>query len=255
VHDKVVRRRRAVLALLVVISVVLLTAYFGKSSSSPLHSVQRGIVAVVSPIQDGASKVLSPFRDVSDWVSTTLRAKSENAQLRATAESLTAQNAIYKYELIEFPQLRREIKLDQAIGASSYDPVDASVTVRDSSLWYQQVQVNAGSARGVAAGDPVVADGALVGKISEVFSGSSSEVVLITDHTVEVAAQAVPKGQGPGGVGTGILEPAVGNNLVLTGLPHSAKIQPGDLVMTAGFKDPADSSKSGSLYPATRTSC
>jgi len=47
VHDKQVRRRRAVLGLLVVISLILLTAYFGESSSSPLHSVQRGIVAVL----------------------------------------------------------------------------------------------------------------------------------------------------------------------------------------------------------------
>lgn len=238
------------LALLVVISVVLLTAYFGKSSSSPLHSIQRGIVAVVSPIQDGASKVFSPFRDVTDWVSTTLRAKSQNGQLRAQIESLYAQNAIYKEELIEFPQLRREIRLDQDIGAASYHPVSASVISRDPSLWYQQVQVNAGSGDGVSAGDPVLADGALVGKVSEVLSGSSSEVVLITQHTVEVAAQAVPKGQGANGGGTGILEPAVGNNLVLTDLPHNANIQAGDLVMTAGFKDPADSAKSGSLYPS-----
>lgn len=248
-HDKVVRRRRAVLALLVVISVVLLTAYFGKSSSSPLHSIQRGIVAVVSPIQDGASKVLSPFRDISDWVSTTLRAKSENAQLRSTNQSLTEQNAIYKYELIEFPQLRRQIRLDQAIGAASYHPVDASVIVRDPSLWYQQVEVNAGSGSGVVVGDPVTADGALVGKVSQV-GGSWAEVSLITDHTVEVAAQAVPKGQGASGGGTGILEPSIGNNLVLADLPHNANIQPDDLVMTAGFKDPANTAKSGSLYPA-----
>jgi rod shape-determining protein MreC len=249
VHDKVVRRRRAVLVLLVLICVVLLTAYFGRSSSSPLHSIQRGIVAVVSPIQDGASKVLSPFRDISDWITTTLRAKSQNGQLRALNESLTAQNAIYKYELIEFPQLRREIRLDQAIGAASYHPVDASVISRDASVWYQQVQVNAGASRGVAAGDPVLANGELVGKISQV-GGSWSEVVLITDHTVEVAAQAVPKGQGVGGGGTGILQPAIGNNLVLADLPHNANIQPGDLVMTAGFKDPANTAKAGSLYPA-----
>jgi rod shape-determining protein MreC len=251
VHDKVVRRRRAVLALLVVISVVLLTAYFGKSSSSPLHSIQRGIVAVVSPIQDGASKVLSPFRDISDWVSSTLRAKSENSQLRAQNQSLTEQNAIYKYQLSEFPQLQREINLDQAIGAKSYHAVSASVINRDSSLWYQQVQVNAGSGRGVQVGDPVIGDGGLVGKVTAVLGSSASEVSLITDHTVEVAAQAVPKANGVGSGGaTGILEPVVGNNLVLTDLPHNANIQPGDPVITAGFKDPADSTRSGSLYPA-----
>ena len=90
--DKVVRRRRAVLGLLVLVSIVLLTAYFGESPSSPLHSVQRGVVAVVSPIEDGASHVLSPVRDVSDWFSTTLRAKSENGQLRR--EDLLTQHPV-----------------------------------------------------------------------------------------------------------------------------------------------------------------
>ena len=248
-HDKVVRRRRAVLALLVVVSVVLLTAYFGKSSSSPLHSIQRGVVAVVSPIQDGAATVLSPFRDISDWISTTLRAKSQNAQLRAQNDQLTQQNAIYKFELAEFPQLRREIALDQAIGAGSYHPVAASVINRDPSLWYQQVEVSAGSGSGVEPGDPVLSDGALVGKVTQV-GGSWSEVSLITDHTVEVAAMVVPKGQNVHGTSTGILQPVVGNNLVLSYLPHNANIHPGDLVITAGFTDPANPSKSGSLYPA-----
>ena len=67
-HDKQVRRRRAVLGLLVVVSLILLTAYFGESPGSPLHSIQRGIVAVLSPVQEGASKVLSPFRDVAGLV-------------------------------------------------------------------------------------------------------------------------------------------------------------------------------------------
>ena len=81
-HDKQVRRRRAVLALLVVVSLILLTAYFGESPQSPLHSVQRGIVQVFSPVQAGASKVLSPVRDVANWVSDTLRAKSNVDKLR-----------------------------------------------------------------------------------------------------------------------------------------------------------------------------
>ncbi len=57
-YDKTVRRRRAVLALLVVLSLILLTAYFGESSEGGLHSVQRGFLTVVSPIQEGANKAL-----------------------------------------------------------------------------------------------------------------------------------------------------------------------------------------------------
>jgi rod shape-determining protein MreC len=245
VHDKVVRRRRAVLGLLVLVCVVLLTAYFGESPSSPLHSIQRGIVAVVSPIQDGASKVLSPVRNVSDWVSSTLRAKSQNGQLRKEVSQLTALNAQYKQAFIENPQLRREIKLDQQIGAANYDPVSASVISRDPNLWYQQVEINAGTGDGIKAGDPVLADGALVGKVSQV-GGSFAFVVLITDHTVSVAAE-VQDNKGD----TGVLSPAVGNpdELLLQDLPNQAAIVPDQLVVTAGFKDPIDPSLPGSLYP------
>ena len=71
-HDKQVRRRRAVLGLLVGVSLILLTAYFGESPSSPLHTVQRGVVEVLSPVQEGASKALKPVRDVAGWFSDTL---------------------------------------------------------------------------------------------------------------------------------------------------------------------------------------
>jgi len=245
VHDKVVRRRRAVLALLVIVAIVLLTDYFGESSSSPLHSVQRGIVAVLSPVQDGASKVLSPVRDVSNWVSSTVNAKTQRDQYKQDYENAERQLAVAKQNAIDSKQLRKEVGLDQTLGINAYDPVTASVTGRNSSLWYQQVEVNAGSGAGVHLNDPVVADGALVGKVSLV-TGSSAFVTLITDHTVNVAAE-VQDANGD----SGVLEPDVGNPgaLLLSELPNHANISPDQLVVTAGFSDPADPSQSGSLYP------
>ena len=81
-YDKTVRRRRAVLALLVVLSLILLTAYFGEASGGRLHSVQRGFLTVISPIQDGANKALKPVRDLFGWFDDTLHAKGQNAELR-----------------------------------------------------------------------------------------------------------------------------------------------------------------------------
>jgi rod shape-determining protein MreC len=245
VHDKVVRRRRAVLALLVIVSIVLLTDYFGESSSSPLHSVQRGIVAVLSPVQDGASKVTSPVRDVSNWVSSTLNAKSQRDTYKADYERAERQLAVAQAKNERNGPAARELALDQQLGINDYDPVSASVIGRDESLWWQQVEVNAGSGAGIHLNDPVVADGALVGKVTLV-TGSSSEITLITDHTINVAA-TVQDGKGDAGV----LEPDVGNPnaLLLTDLPNHALISPNQLVVTAGFSDPSDSSESGSLYP------
>jgi rod shape-determining protein MreC len=230
-----------VLALLVVVSLILLTAYFGESPQSPLHSVQRGIVQVFSPVQAGASKVLSPVRDVANWVSDTLRAKSNVDRLRQTNRKLVAQLATLKTEQLQNAQLTAEVGLDQTIGIRNYHPVGANVIVRDPSLWYQQVEVDAGSNEGVSTGDPVLADGGLVGDVTTV-DASISIVKLITAPDIAVTAQVTDNAGD-----TGLLAPSVGNpnQLLLQDLPGRAQLGQGDLVVTAGFK----SGSLTSLYP------
>ena len=247
-HDKQVRRRRAVLAVLVVISLILLTDYFGESSSSPLHRVQRGIVAVLSPVQSGASTVFSPVSDVANWVSTTLHAKTQRDDLRHQVQTLQQKLATLQTKQILYGQLSRQVGLDQAIGVKQYAPIGASVIERDPSLWYQTVQVDAGSGDGVSVNDPVIADGGLVGKVTDV-TGSSSIVTLLTNASSNdqfgVTAMVTDE------VGnTGVLVPAVGNpnQMMLQDLPNRAVIRPGMQVVTAGYRDPANS-QLDSLYP------
>jgi rod shape-determining protein MreC len=241
VHDKTIRRRRAVLALLVVVSLILLTDYFGESPSSPLHSLQRGVVAVLSPIQDGASKVLSPVRDVTNWFSTTLRAKSRNQQLTAANESLNKEVTTYKAYAIEYAQAEKVLKLDNIYDLGSYGPVAAYVIGRDTLPWYDQIEIDRGSDSGVAVDDPVVGQDGLVGNVLAV-TGSTSEVTLITSPKFAVGAM-VEDTQGSSAQGYyGVLQPAVGNpdSLVLGSLPTTAQVSQGQDVVTSGFKDSGD---------------
>jgi len=244
VHDKQVRRRRAVLALLVVVSLILLTAYFGESPSSPLHSVQRGIVEVLSPIQEGASRALKPVRDVAGWFSSTFNAKSQRDKLQKEVNQLLAQNASLKQALIENQQLKQQVGLDDSNAISSYKPVAAHLISRDPTLWYATIEVDKGSDDGVRVDDPVTGDGALVGKVSLV-APTVSFVTLITDHSFAVSAE-VQDSLGD----TGVLVPKVGdpNSLLLQYLPPHAPISvtnPPLHVVTSGFKSgPLDS-----LYP------
>ena len=231
-HSKQVRRRRAVLAALVAVSLILLTAYFGESASSPLHSVQRGIVEVFSPVEKGASTALSPFRDVASFFSDTFKAKSQVHQLRAQVDKLTRELTQAQYAASQNRQLEKQIGLDNTNSLASYKPVAAHVILRDPSLWYATVELDKGSADGVHRGDPVTGDGALVGDVSVVGSNYSI-VTLITDHTMAVAAQVLDTSGD-----TGVLVPAVGNpsQLVLQYLQPSALVQAGQFVSTVGFK-------------------
>jgi rod shape-determining protein MreC len=242
VRDKqVVRRRRAVLGLLVGVSLILLTAYFGESPSSPLHAVQRGLVEVLSPVQEGASTALKPVRDVAGWFSDTFNAKSQRNQLQKQVQTLRWQLAQAQTALSQNRQLTRQVGLDNSIGIDAYRPVAAHVIGRDPTLWYATLEVDKGSADGLRIDDPVIGDGGLVGKISTV-GPTFSVVTLITDHSMAVAAQV----QDSGG-DTGVLVPAVGNpnQLLLQDLPRTAAAQVGQQVVTTGFKY----SQLQSLYP------
>jgi rod shape-determining protein MreC len=234
VQSKQVRRRRLVLAILVIISLLLLTDYFGESPSSPLHTIQKGIVAVFSPIQQGASTVLSPVRDVGNWFSETFKARSQVGQLRKQVHDLQAQLAQADYDKSQLAQLSAEVHLVNTQGISNYHPVAANVIGQDPSLWYQHIEVDQGSSAGVRVGDPVLGDGALVGDVTTAGSGYA-EVTLLTDPTMSVAGEVSDqKGD------TGVLVPAVGdpNQLVMKYLPSNAQgLTTGDLVVTVGFKD------------------
>jgi rod shape-determining protein MreC len=243
VQDKTVRRRRLVLALLVGVSLILLTAYFGESPSSPLHSVQRGIVEVLSPVQEGASKALKPVRDVAGWFSDTFHAKSQRDQLQKENQTLRAELAQAQSAQAENVQLTKQLKLDQSGAISAYKPVAAHVIGRDPTLWYATIEVDKGSQDGVRKDDPVTGDGALVGEVSTV-AANVSFVTLITDHSFAVTAQVNDGGSGD----TGVLVPAIGdpNHLILQYLNRRAPISSGQQVVTAGFK----SGDLDSLFPA-----
>lgn len=213
------------------VSLVLLTAYFGESASSPLHTLQRGIVEVFSPVEDGANTALSPVRDIAGWFSSTFKAKSEVGKLRNQVSRLRQLYDREQYAASLNAQLEREVGL-QSAGLSAYRPVTANVTLRDPSLWYEQIQVDAGSDEGVHQYDPVTGDGALVGEVTLV-TPNASIVSLITDHTMAVAAQVEDSN-----ADTGVLVPEVGNPgaLELQYLPQNAPVQLRQQVVTVGFK-------------------
>jgi rod shape-determining protein MreC len=203
--------------------------------------VQRGIVEVLSPIQEGASKALKPVRDIAGWFSDTFHARSRADSLEKQVQRLTAQVDRDQQALIQNQQLRALVRLD-SLGISSYKPVSGQVISRGPTLWYATIEIDKGSEDGVRVNDPVVGDGALVGKISSV-DPTVSIVTLITDHSSAVTAR-VQDQYGD----TGVLVPAVGNpdQLLLQYLPRHAPISAGQQVVTAGFKSgPLDS-----LFPA-----
>lgn len=239
-YDKSVRRRRAVLALLVVCSLILLTAYFGESPSSPLHSVQRGFLQVVSPIQEGASRALKPVRDLFGWFGDTLDAKEERDKLRDELEEARRAAIANAAAAREAEQLRKLLGLDEELSLDEMGPVTARVITRSPTLWYSTVSINKGTSDGVRVDQPVVNGDGLVGTVTAA-TGNSAIVTLITDHTSGVSAVVNESGV------AGVVQPAVGkpDDLLLEYIRRGDRIEEGQTIVTAGSR----SRRYESLFP------
>jgi len=240
VYDKTVRRRRAVLALLVVLSLILLTAYFGEASSGGLHSVQRGFLTVVSPIQNGANKALKPVRDLIGWFGDTLHAKGQRDELRKQVDKLRREVIANNAEKASYRELLSLYKLDNQLSVNDYHPVTATVVAKSPNVWYSTVTIDKGESSGVHVNDPVINAEGLVGKVAQAAS-DGAQVTLITDSSVGVSARIGTSGA------TGIVQPKVGdpNDLLLQYLPANTQANKGEYVVTSGTV----SSPDDSLYP------
>ncbi len=239
-YDKTVRRRRAVLALLVVLSLILLTAYFGEARGGRLHSVQRGFLTVIAPIQDGANKALKPVRDLFGWFDDTLHAKSQNAELRKQVDKLRREVVAERIDQQSYGELLGMFHLDNQLSVADYRPVTATVVGKSPNIWYSTVTIDEGTAAGVQVEDPVINDEGLVGKVTEAVA-DGAQVSLITDGSMGVSARIGAS------AATGIVQPKVGepDDLLLQYLPANTPVNRGEYVFTSGTVASGDDS----LYP------
>jgi rod shape-determining protein MreC len=247
VYRKTVRRRRAILAVLVAASLVLLTMYFGESANGGLHSVQRGVLEVLAPVQEGANKALKPFRDLFGWIDDTLKAKKDVKRLERERNDLRAEAIGAEEAIRENEQLRGLLHMDRRPELASYQPVTARVIGRSPTVWYETINVDKGTGDGVRVDQPVIDGDGLVGKVTAV-TGDASQVTLITDHSSGVSATVLSSNPQDSANGlTGVVQAAVGSpyDLLLDFVSRKANVKPGERVITSGSR----SSRLESLFP------
>jgi rod shape-determining protein MreC len=239
-YDKTVRRRRAVLALLVVSSLVLLTASFGGGGA--LTNVQRGVVTVVAPIQEGASRALKPFRDLFGWVRDTVDAKGRVADLQKQRDAYRRQAMQSTAAVRENERLNRILNLDQSLSLAAARPVTARNIGVDPSLWWSQITVNKGSSDGIRVDQPVITGEGLVGRVSFV-TPTTAIVTLISDHSTYVPARINETGVF-GGISAEAGRP---DDLQMQYTTRNDRVDVGQTAVTAGTRSRSDRLRS--LFP------
>ena len=227
-----VLRRRVIVAVLVLVSLALLTVYFRESSNGGLHSMQSAGSTVLKPFEVAANRVAQPFRDAAGWIGGLSSSRSDNRKLKAENSKQEAQLSELQSVLRENTDLRATLHY---IGGPSfpqdYRALTTSILAQAPGQFDQRVVVAVGDGDGVTVNSPVVSpSGFLVGVVTRVFA-NASQVKLITDESSFVSV--VDPRTGAAGM---LRHNDPGSAIIVDQVPKSAVVNPGDRLVTAGWK-------------------
>ena len=164
------------------------------------------------------------------------RLRSENVEFRAANDRLTLENVRLRELAITAQQATKLEGLQKTI---PYKTIAAPVIARDPSGILKSLVIGAGTEQGVKAGDVVLSDLGVVGRVAEAGS-NYAKVLLVTDSSSAVSALVQTSRA------NGIVRGQYGDTLVMEWILQSETVKAGDIIVTAGL---AFGNEIRSLYP------
>ena len=218
-------------AALFLVGVMIYAASTGGAATIPATIVS----AVVTPLQSIAA-------GISDGVNSFIGIFTDSGKLREENGRLQSEINTLRENQVEFDETKRQLELyRQFLELKEQNPdykfADARVVAVDPSEKYYNFTINAGSLKGVKAGDPVITPAGLVGVAYDVAL-DSARVRTILDPTTQVSAYVSRTGDE--GTTGGTVTLAREGLLRINYLSREGGAAAGDYVATSG---------KGGIYP------
>ena len=221
------RRHRFLLVLLLLTSVTVITLDQRGQGSDALESARSTARDAFGSVENATNDAFSPVGDFFSGVFDYGDLKAENRRLRAQLDQVRSKDVLAE----ETDRELRVVKENEHLEFAAQIPAVAAQVVTTSPSNFQlAVEIDAGSAKGVAVGMPVVTGAGLVGKVSRV-SSKRATVLLVTDRDFNVGVRltssqdtGAAKGNGPG------------KPLTIDLLYNSTVIKSNEVVVTSGLQ-------------------
>ncbi len=156
-----------------------------------LNPLRSGIGYFLIPLQSGVNRVgTSVYNGISNY-STMKSAMEEKQKLQLQIDALVEENSRLQSEQFELQRLRELYELDQEY--LQYEKIGARVIAKDSGDWFQVFRINKGAADGVRVDANVIANGGLVGIVTDVGANYAT-VRSIIDDVSRVSGMAQQSG-------------------------------------------------------------
>ncbi len=172
-----------ILLLLVVICIAAIGGGIFGGLSVPSDGNVIGIV--LAPMQEGVNTVGSLISGIAQERESVADLEEENRRLREEIDDLEARLSSMENNLSDYEDLLSLLALSEKY--PTYDTVGARIIGKDSTNWYDTFTIDKGSDDGICVDMNVIADGGLVGIITNV-TPSTAVVRSIIDDTSNVSA-------------------------------------------------------------------
>ena len=132
----------------------------------------------------------------------------------------------------EIEELKKQLELNSTL--TEYKTVNATITSRNKSYWFNTISIDKGSHAGIKKDQAVITANGLIGKISKV-SFYSSEVKLLTsdDINFKVSVSIKVNGEDNFAILNGYDNKK--GEFILRGIDKNANVNVGDTVLTSGL--------------------
>lgn len=157
---------------------LIVLSLFSNFSFAP---VRNALGYVIIPFQNGINQVGDWMTEQKNGFQSMKKLAKENEKLKDQVDELTAKNNNLSQQQEEVERLRALYELDQEY--SEYEKIGAQVIGKDSGNWYDTFIINRGTEDGVEVDMNVIADGGLVGIVTNTGKDWATVRSIIDDSS------------------------------------------------------------------------
>lgn len=217
-----------VVTIVLCIALTLLSLTVGNQNS--VASAGTDSVSWINRILYAPANLINGF---SESIGKLMNTYQENEVLRGNMSNLFSLQVRNEELEKENADLKKELQLKANL--TDYEAISATVISRSPDLWFNQLVVNVGQDRQIELGMLVMANGGVVGRVSEV-SGTSAKVELLTttkENSLSVSAMI----QANDLITYGVISryDATNKRYIMTNIDLKANVKEGQSVVTSGL--------------------
>lgn len=194
--------------------------------------VRSAVSSVISPMQKGINAIGVKISEKMDYATTLKKTVKKNKRLQSQIDKLSAENKLLQQDKYELENFRKLYDLDQQY--AGYPKVAARVISSDPDNWYNTFIIDKGSKNGLKKNMNVMANGGLVGIITEV-NKSYSKVRSIIDDNSNISGTVL--GSSENCIVSGNLKLINDGVIEVSGINGDAKLEDGAEVVTSQISD------------------